>query len=263
VKLKVVAYRGAIASDPAEVNVKVRGTQAQVTATIVTGGDGPVIDPNDPTCRIFTNAGLNLREGPGTNFKVLRVLASGTQAPIIGRVGDNSWWQVRVSTRVGWVSSEFTSEYGNCQSVPVITLTPTPTVVGPTLTPTRTPPPPPTATPGLPDLVIASIAGPTDVKIPSGQTEIKQTYVVTITNTGSGPTRQFNNTITLPDGSLSDLGVVANLGPGESISLNVDITFTSPGTYLQEIKADSDGAVTEVSEVNNIAPLKVTVENAP
>lgn len=265
VALQVVAYRGALASEPDEVAIKVRGTDSQVTATAATsGGSGidnlPVIDSNDPTCRILTNAGLNLRSGPGISFDVLTVLGVGVQAPIIGRTGDNSWWQIRFGARVGWVSSQYTTEYGLCGTVPIIVPTVTPTsVIQATATPKPTLTPTATSTPGLPDLVIASISGPTDVAIPNGFNDVKQTYAVTITNTGSGPTRQFGNSITLPDNTVADLGTVANLNAGESITLNVDVTFAGAGTFLLKVQADSNSAVTEVSKVNNIGSLEVKV----
>lgn len=264
VTLQVVAYRGAIASDPAQIDIVVKDSQSQVTATIdLSGGGGPVIDPNDPTCRALTNTGLNIRLGPGTNYDKITVLAAGTVVPIIGRVSDNSWWQIRSGGTIGWVSAGFTSVYGICTAVPVVappatptsnvaTLTPTITL---TPTPTLTRTPAPTVTPGTPDLVIPSIGGSTSVTLPNGTV----TYSVTITNTGSGPTGQFANQVTLPDGSTADLGVVSNLNPGESISLNIPFTFTSAGSYKLDAKADSGDQVKEFSEVNNAASLSITV----
>ncbi len=267
VELQVIAFRGATASDPAEVTINVRANQAQVTATIApnTGGGGsfPVIDPNDPTCRALTNTGLNLRFGPGTNYDRLRVLAAGSVVPIIGRLADNSWWQVRSNVDVGWVFAQYTSVYGVCTAVPVVAAPPSPTPPGfvPTATPSRTPTPTNTPaatnTPGRPDLVITNISGPSTVNAADGL----QTYSVTISNTGSGASGAFANRVSLPDGSLSDLGVVANLAAGESISLNftVDFSVVGPGTYGLEAQTDSEGQVAEISEVNNSAALRVTV----
>ena len=88
VKLEVIAYRGAVSSDPSVVNITVRANQSQVTATIAPQPDVPVIDPNDPTCRALTNVPLNVRNGPNTNFPRITTLATGTQVPIVGRIGD-------------------------------------------------------------------------------------------------------------------------------------------------------------------------------
>ncbi len=261
VNLKVVAYRGAIASDPAAVDIKVKSTSVQIEPTLQPINDVPAIDPNDPTCRALTNTGLNLRSGPGTVYDRVGLVAGGAVVPIIGRVGDNSWWQVRYGINVGWVSGQYTSIYGICSSVPVISSPPTPTPTGstptaiPTITNTPTPQPTITVTPGKADLVISSIAGPTSTTVAASPV----TYSITITNTGSGPSGNFSNSIKLPNGSEANLGVVANLNAGESISLNIDISFTAATSYTLIANVDSASQVNEISEVNNTATLLVAV----
>ncbi|MEO8606404.1 MAG: CARDB domain-containing protein [Chloroflexota bacterium] len=260
VALQIVAYRGAIASDPVEVDINIRATQTQVTATSQSVPDVPVIDPNDPTCRALINAGLNVRSGPGTVYDKLTVLGAGTVVPIIGRTGPNDWWQIRYGLTVGWVSAPFTSVYGICSAVPVVPTPPTPTPLGgaPTWTPqpTFTPRPQATNTPGTPDLVITSIAGATDVVLADAPT---QTYSITVTNTGSGPSGTFVNVFTGADGVEVDLGTVSNLNAGESIVLTKSVTFTATGSFTLKARADSGNQVTEVSEVNNNASLVVSV----
>lgn len=261
VDFQLVAYRGAIASDPANVSVSIRASQAQVTATNQPGPQpGPIIDPNDPTCRALVNAGLNVRSGPSTVYDRLTVLSAGAIVPIIGRTGANDWWQVRVGLTIGWVSAEFTSVYGICSAVPVIAAPPTPTPLGGAATwtpqPTFTPRPQPTNTPGRADLVITSIAGATSLVLADSP---DQTYSITITNTGSGPSGSFVNSFTGPDGVEGDLGAVSNLNAGESIVLTVNVTFTATGNITLRAVADSGTQVAEVSEVNNSATLTVTV----
>jgi len=261
VNLQVVAYRGAIASDPADVAIKVKSPQAQIEPTLQPVDNVPAIDPNDPTCRALTNTGLNLRSGPGTVYDRVGLVAGGAVVPIVGRVGDNSWWQVRYGITVGWVSGQYTSIYGICSSVPVINPPPTPTPTGRTPTPiatiTQTPTPQPTitVTPGKADLVVASIAGPTNTTVAASPV----TYSVTITNTGSGPSGSFSSTVKLPNGTDANLGVVSNLNAGESISLNIDIPFTAATSYTLIAVVDSASQVNEISEVNNTATLLVTV----
>lgn len=261
VDFQLVAYRGAIASEPANISITIRASQAQVTATSapVTGGQVqvPVIDPNDPTCRALTNAGLNVRTGPGTVYDRITTLNAGAVVPIIGRTGANDWWQIRYGTIVGWVNAPYTSVYGICNAVPVIVAPPTPTPLGgaPTWTPqpTFTPrPPQATNTPGTPDLVITSIAGATNVTLTD------ETYSVTVTNTGSGPSGSFVNTFTGADGVEDDLGTVSNLNAGESIVLTVTVSYTAAGSFTLRARADTGNQVTEVSEVNNSATLQVT-----
>lgn len=261
VNLQVVAYRGAIASDPAVINIKVKSEQTQIEPTLQPVDNVPAIDPNDPTCRALTNTGLNLRSGPGTVYDKVGLVAGGAVVPIIGRVGDNSWWQIRYGITVGWVSGQYTSIYGICTSIPVISVPPTPTPTGstptaiPTITKTPTPTPTITVTPGKADLVISSIAGPTSTTVAASPV----TYSVTITNTGSGPSGSFANKVKLPNGTDADLGVVSNLNAGESISLNIEITFTAATSYTLIATVDTSGQVNEISEVNNTATLLVTV----
>ncbi|MCC6802998.1 MAG: SH3 domain-containing protein [Anaerolineae bacterium] len=273
--LQVIAYRGAIASAPAEIALTVRQNQAQVTATqapppIIV----PPINPNDPTCRVLVNAPLNFRTGPGVVYDRISVLASGTVAPITGRTGDNSWYQIRVGITTGWVSGGYVTLYGNCQSIgiPPIPPTPTPRITA-TFMPTNTltlTAQPPTATPtaGLPDLIVTnlSLVEPS-LQLEPGDTPTSGTFSVTITNTGLSVTGQFDNTITVtaPSSTSTEtsLGVVSSLAPGESIVLNISLTFTESGSHTIQVRADSASQVTEASEVNNTAITTVTVAANP
>ena len=103
--------------------------------------------------------------------------------------------------------------------------------------------------------MISSIAGPTSTTVAASPV----TYSITITNTGSGPSGSFDNKIKLPNGSDADLGVVANLNAGESISLNIDISYTAATSYTLIAMVDSNSQVNEISEVNNTATLLITV----
>lgn len=271
VTLQVIAYRLATASEPAQVQINVRRSQTQVVATQPPApvNNVPVINPNDPTCRVLVNVGLNLRGGPSTSYPVLRVLSAGLQAPIVGRLADNSWWQVRVDAQIGWVSGDFVTVYGICTAVPVISAPPTATPTAPTATPTVPPtntltltPPVPTATPtsGPPDLIVSNITGPTTLSLGPGNSPVSASFTVTITNSGAGPTGQFANLISVsPGDTRTPLGTVPNLNPGESIVLTVSLTFSATGTYTLQATADSDAQVTELSEVNNTGQLTVTI----
>jgi hypothetical protein len=269
VLLRVIAYRGAIASDPREITVRVGG-QDVPTSTVAPGatspGTLPTVNPSDPTCRARADTGLNLRLGPSVDFQIVRVLAAGEVAPIIGRLGDNSWWQVRYQNTTGWLSSLYTTEYGNCLNVPVIqgpTPSPQPTLqpsITPTLTLVPSQTPLPTAQPLPPDLVVPSLIGPNTLTIAAGNTSVTTNYSFTITNTGQEATRQTTTSIQIVPGGTAITISTGNLRPGESIALNTDLTFTAPGTYRIEVIADSTGAVNEISEVNNTATLNVTVQ---
>lgn len=119
ITLKAVAYRSSVVSEPDEINVVVRESPAQVQATPAQQGNVPFI-PNDGVCRALVNVGLNFRAGPSTGFQIITVLRSGTLAPITGRNSEHSWWRLSVNNQVGWVSSDFTTEYGDCGAVAVV-----------------------------------------------------------------------------------------------------------------------------------------------
>lgn len=257
--LRVVAFRGAEVSEPAEIEVEIRDSQAQVTATSNQAPNVPSI-PNDGVCRALVSVGLNFRRGPGTEYERITVLNSGTLAPIVGRVGDNSWWQLIVNNQVGWVSSEYTTEYGNCFNVPLIP-TPTPNrTTTPTLTPSFTPTHTATTPPntGEPDLIVVNIQGDTSIIVPSGISSTTETYKVTIRNTGGASAGQFVTTLNVGSKEI-DLGVVSGLAASASREFNVDVVFESGGTFDLEVFVDAEDNVDEVSEVNNKGKISVTV----
>ena len=119
ITLRALAYRLAVVSEPDEITVVVRESPAQVIATPIQQANVPFI-PNDGVCRALVNVGLNFRTGPSTGFQIITVLSSGTLAPITGRNSEHSWWRLNVDNRAGWVSGDFTTEYGDCSRVPVV-----------------------------------------------------------------------------------------------------------------------------------------------
>ncbi|HRF95379.1 MAG TPA: SH3 domain-containing protein, partial [Aggregatilineales bacterium] len=212
VVLSVTAVRGvggnSVVSDPAEVRVIIRQTSVQVTSTPAQqpGPTQPVINPNDPTCRALVMTALRLRRGPNTNFDVIRTLGAGELLPVVARLNDNSWWQLRDNNgTLGWVArgpetTPYINLYGTqCATIPGQNPPATPTplataTLAPTFTPnvpTNTPAPTFTPTPG--DLVVSNITGPTAVTIPAGQTPVTVQYGVNITNNGNAINTQFNN----------------------------------------------------------------------
>jgi uncharacterized protein YraI len=264
VTLQVIAFRGAISSDPAQITVKVRNTVAQVTATSAPVQNIPQIDPNDPTCRALVNIGLNLRQGPDTSYDKITVLQPGAVQPIVGRTGANDWWQLRVGTTIGWVSAQYTTVYGICTNVPVIAqptavLTSTPIVI-PTIFIPPTIGAPATSAPTRPDLVVANISGPQSLSLPNGAGQVVGTYAVTISNKGGSPSGQFNNRLVVTPGDIKvPLAAVSGLNPGESIILTASVSFSAKDKYKVEAQSDSDGDVDEEHESNNNSSLNVTV----
>jgi hypothetical protein len=268
VQLQIIAYRGNIASDPATLSVRVVANQATPTSGVVVT-QGPVIDPNDPTCRALVNSPLNFRTGPGTNYNVITTLSQGQVIPVTGRLGDNSWYQLNFGN-FGWVSSSFVSLYGSlCVNVPIIAAPPPPT---PNVTATFIPPPttPPTLTPtltntpGTADLQITLFEGGNEdeeIFIPNGQTSVNAEIYVTVANTGSRGTGG-NFVVSLrarnPDRPRQTVNV-GNLRPGEAVIVVIDYTFDEDGTWLLEARVDTEETVTEISEANNRSDLLIDV----
>lgn len=269
--MRVIAFRGAVASAPAEINITVRNENNQIQNTPASDPSVPQI-PNDGVCRALVNVNLNMRSEPtATRENVIRVLSASTLAPIIGRLGDNSWWQLDVNGQTGWVSAGFTTIYGNCQTVPVRnfvlntevpTSTPLPTLTytpipSPTSVPTNTN----TPVPGVPNLIVSNIDGEDDVIIPAGETEITEEYSVTITNVGAGSSGRFEAELRF-DGNTFALGVVSDLDAGQSIIFTQEITFDATHVGEDNIiraEADSDSEVNEISEADNLGLLEVQV----
>ena len=264
VTLRVIAFRGAAVSEPDQIQVEIRSSEAEVVATVPQISNVPDI-PNDGVCRALVNVGLNFREGPSTDFERIRVLQSGTLAPIVGRLGNNTWWQLNLNNTIGWVSAEFTTEFGICTNVPVVAQ---PTAI-PTVTTAPTVTPRPTATDdpdngnggnnsGQPDLIVASISGDRSVVIPSSVSSTTETYTVRIQNTGTGRAGQFASSVFV-NSIERDLGVVAELGASATRDFTIQLEFTENTTVNFEVVVDVDNQVDEISEVNNRGQISITV----
>lgn len=131
--------------------------QAQtVPPTVVPATPSPVptvfvpatLSPLGP-CVVASSTGgrVNIRSGPSTSFSVIGQITGNTTAPVIGRLPDNTWYQISPAGLIGWISASVIRLGGQCGAVPSVTLTPQPTMVvtpsatsfGPTSTPSSTP----------------------------------------------------------------------------------------------------------------------------
>ena len=66
------------------------------------------IVPGSPS--ITTNTDLNVRLGPGVEFARLGRLPPGAKVEVIGRLADNSWWQIiypESGAGIGWIADGF------------------------------------------------------------------------------------------------------------------------------------------------------------
>lgn len=274
VTVQVIAYRSSVASDPAQIQLTIGQltlvrTPSATPQIVVPTSVFPTANPSNPLCRVRMVSNVNLRPGPGTSFTpVLAVIPSGTEVPIIGRLFDNTWWNIRFGNLNGWVSANVVQVLGNCFSIPVIAPPPPPTTPvtfqPPTVTPTTTPTVTPTltVTPGLPDLVVTglTIVGSPTLSLNLEGTPVSVTFSAVITNIGNGGTGQFtNNVLIMPDDITQEIGVVGALGPGQSVVQEFTLNFTTAGQRTIQVRADSGSQVTEISEVNNTGQINVTI----
>lgn len=102
----------------------------------------PVTIPANGPCAVASSQGatINIRSGPSTGTPVVGQLPNQQVALVIGRLPDNSWYQVNFNGVIGWISGSVIVIGGQCAAVPFITTTPTPPsfTASPTPTPTST-----------------------------------------------------------------------------------------------------------------------------
>ncbi len=90
---------------------------------------------------------MNVRGGPGTNYRVIGTASRGSRFRVIGKNPAGDWWEVDFNGQRGWLFGELVTTQ-NVANVPVETNIPTPPPTPTPLPPTPTPTPaPPTPTP--------------------------------------------------------------------------------------------------------------------
>ncbi len=284
-ELEVVAWRGNVAGEPSGVTLEVRANRSQVLNTAVPLPEVPVIDPNDPTCRVLTNVLLNVRVNAGTDYTRITTLASGDVLPVLSRVQGDSWWQVRLRDgRSGWVAGrdpvnpneQFVSVFGDCSPSLIPVLPPpesTPAPAGPAVpAPTSAAPAPQPVAPqenagnggdaegsDAPDLIVANLRGPDALTLAQGSASVSATYEVTVSNRGAAASGGFRVRLGgIPD-SDPLIDAVSGLGPGESISFSHVVEFNAADSVVLVVTVDSGDDVSESDEGNNSTRLEVTV----
>lgn len=273
--IRVIAFRDAISSPPAELSITVGDEQIIITerpsgnTTGTSGNPAPVI-PNDGVCRALTLVGLNMRTQPTTTRdNVITTFAANTLLTIVARLGDNSWWKVSTGSTQGWVSGnpQYVSLSGNCSGIPVenvVLNTPTP---NPTPLPTNTPAPTHTPIPGFPDLIVPSIDIDEEIAIPNGETEVTVEVTITVMNQGNEDSTQFDVTLTVERNGFDDVvyevSTVGNLDAGQILTLTQEVTFDAADEYDIQVDVDVNDEVEESGEFNNRADTTIAVIFAP
>lgn len=82
-----------------------------------------VAPPAEGTIRGFTNVNLNVRSGPGTDFRVVSVTEVGQALQIDARNADSSWlrssYQLNGELITGWVFSRYVQVEGDVNALPI------------------------------------------------------------------------------------------------------------------------------------------------
>jgi len=124
VTLQVIAFRQSIASDPVTLTIDIVGSKTDLK-------NPASLDPTlgvaaGAICTIRVNvSGLNMRVGPGTNFRVLGKLGVGDALTVIGRSKDTTWYEAkRDNGVVGWLSANYVDTEGDCSKAPETTPSP-------------------------------------------------------------------------------------------------------------------------------------------
>jgi hypothetical protein len=220
----------------------------------------PTATQFNPTCRARVDAGgLRFRTGPGTNYDIITNFQGGEEPQIEGyaQLPDGLWWQLYWNGRIGWTFADYTTQLGNCDAIrpalvpasptPSITETPLPTIIPPT--------------PGLPDLQLSVLAGPSELTLGSDGT-IQANFQIQVINNGGQAAGPFRVAVLKPDGSV-EYFAVPGLEPGETYDIEGPggpvIEFTLPGVNRILVTVDDQYQVLESNENNNQAYLDVTI----
>jgi uncharacterized protein YraI len=68
-----------------------------------------------------TTAGVNVRSGPGTRYRIVARLRRGVEVPAIGRNDDAKWIQVRWrGEQTGWISAAYLRSDTDWSALPVV-----------------------------------------------------------------------------------------------------------------------------------------------
>ncbi|NOZ48539.1 MAG: SH3 domain-containing protein, partial [Chloroflexi bacterium] len=128
-------------------NMATTTSSSQGEANIITPLPSPSPLPPTPSGPMaIAQTAVNVRQGPGTAYPIVAILAEGQRQTIVGKTADEQWWQVQLDARThGWVYARTMQSAGDTAAIAVITDIPGPP--SPTLAPATATPIPPTSTP--------------------------------------------------------------------------------------------------------------------
>lgn len=214
---------------------------------------------------VRASSAANVRAGPGVGFAVITILQAGDETRAIGRNADASWLLIELDGGTGWVAADVVEITGELAALPLSEVTgavrPSPTA--PSLPLTRTPTPvvtrPPTPTPTIPPSTPtvtgspALTAGPPDLVLQDVVVGAAGRITVIIANAGPGPlTGRRVSVVGIDDAGAAVFGELTpplTLPAGSAV--NVELTFRTTTTLTLTVVLNADGAVEELTLVNN------------
>jgi hypothetical protein len=197
-----------------------------------------------------TQAVVNLRAGPGTEFERVGQLEQGQRAPVVGANRDYTWLVIQYRGSVAWVAANIVEIFdpgGQLLQLPIIEPSP---VVSPTVGP---PPTQPVA--GI-DLLIDTVVLNPAQPVP-GQPFTAEVYV---RNQGGVAAGAFSVAATFQPGAVQVSSQSPGLGAGQSVIMALSATVPGSGVQAVGVTVDAANSVPESNEGNNIYPLSYRVD---
>ena len=75
----------------------------------------------DDTCRAVNDTALAVRVTTDILAEEVTILDAGINSPIVGRTGQNTWWQITTpNRRTGWIDATAVDIFGDCLEVPIL-----------------------------------------------------------------------------------------------------------------------------------------------
>ncbi len=94
-----------------------RPTERPLTTSSTTQNS---IDSTSDPQAVINVTSANIRSGPGTGFAVVGTAELGTSYPVVGRLADNSWFEITVLGQARWISASVVDISGTVAEVEIV-----------------------------------------------------------------------------------------------------------------------------------------------
>lgn len=88
---------------------------------VVSGSTSAPANPAVTGIVVAPTTNVNVRSGPSTGTAIIGRVPQGTRVSVVGRTGDNSWWQINDGRTTGWIAARYAPlpEGTSIDSIPV------------------------------------------------------------------------------------------------------------------------------------------------